>query len=59
MGGRTTHYNASLEVFDEGAAGTRLVWQVDLLPDAMADAIDAAMTAGSAVMATTLDALVA
>ena len=55
-GGRTRHYNAVLEIFPEGA-GSRIVWTVDLLPDEMAPAIAAAMTAGIAAMQTALDRL--
>src|SRR5687768_11079541 len=39
-GGRTTHYNAVLEVAAEGAA-TRVRWTTDLLPHELADAIGA------------------
>lgn len=56
-GGRTTHYNASLEVLAGAGEATRVVWTVDLLPDEMAPAIAAAMDAGMAVMQKTLDAL--
>src|SRR3954451_7446636 len=35
VGGRTTHYNATLEVLADGS-GTRVVWTTDLLPDDMA-----------------------
>ena len=31
-GGTTTHYNASVQVFDEGN-GSRVVWIADLLPN--------------------------
>lgn len=56
-GGRTTHYNAALEVMAGAGAATRVVWTVDLLPDDMAPAIAAAMDAGMSVMKKTLDAL--
>jgi carbon monoxide dehydrogenase subunit G len=36
-----THHNASVQVFDDGHGGSRLVWIADLLPDALAPAIRA------------------
>lgn len=56
-GGSTTHYNASVQVLANGSDCTSVVWIADFLPDAIADAIDAAMSAGSAVMKQTLDRL--
>ena len=38
VGGRSTHHNASLQVFDEGEH-TRLVWIADVLPHEVAPAI--------------------
>jgi len=32
-GGRTTHYNAAVEVTADAGGGTRLVWTIDLLPE--------------------------
>ena len=55
-GGRTSHYNAVLEIFPE-AGGSRVVWTVDLLPDEAAGAIEAAMAAGMAAMQAALDRL--
>jgi hypothetical protein len=55
-GGRLTHHNASVQVFDEGAAATRIVWIADLLPDAMAPAIAAMIDEGMAAMKRTLEA---
>ncbi|UPT61611.1 MAG: SRPBCC family protein [Hyphomonadaceae bacterium JAD_PAG50586_4] len=37
-GPKYTHYNAAIEVFQEGA-GSRVVWTIDLMPDALADTI--------------------
>ena len=54
-GGLATHYNASVQVFDEGPGRTRVVWQSDFLPDSVAAGIDAAMTAGAETMRRTLD----
>ena len=53
--GRTTHYNASVQVFEESPGQTRIVWIVDFLPDVMGDLIEAAMSAGAAAMRRTLD----
>jgi len=55
-GGRTRHYNASVQVFAT-ERGSRVVWIADFLPDALAGEIDAAVTAGLAVMKRTLDRL--
>jgi hypothetical protein len=48
-GGVAAHYNAVLEVFDEGA-GTRVVWTTDLLPHALADRIGPMQEQGLATM---------
>lgn len=53
-GGRTTHYNGSVQAFDE-RAGTRVVWTADLLPDGLAGDVDAAMEHGSQAMKEALD----
>lgn len=53
-GGRTTHYNAVLEVAGEGA-GSRVRWTTDLLPHGLADAIGAMQEQGLAVMKRTLE----
>ena len=50
-GGRATHYNAVVEVLDAAGGGSRLVWTVDLLPDALAPAVDGMMDAGAKAMA--------
>jgi len=49
MGGRTTHYNAVVELFADGA-GTRVVWTIDLLPDEMADPVAAMQESGLIAM---------
>ena len=49
-GGRATHYNAVVEVFEGSTGGSRLVWTVDLLPDALALAIDGMMAMGAQAM---------
>ena len=50
-GGRATHYNAVVEVLEAAGGGSRLVWTVDLLPDALAPAVDGMMDAGAKAMA--------
>jgi len=56
-GGRTTHYNASIQVFARDDSASAVVWIADFLPDAMAGPIAAAMEAGMAAMKPTLDRL--
>jgi hypothetical protein len=55
VGGRLTHHNASVQVFDEGSAACRLVWIADLLPHAMAPAIAAMIEQGLQAMKTALE----
>jgi len=50
---RLQHYSASAQVVEDGA-GSRFVWTVDFLPDAMAGMQDASMEAGAAAMARAL-----
>ena len=47
---RFQHYSASAEVLEDGA-GSRFVWTVDFLPDAMTGMQNASMEAGAAAMA--------
>jgi len=47
------HYSAVAEVVPDGA-GSRFIWTVDFLPDAMAGQQNAAMEAGAAAMARAL-----
>src|SRR3954454_13173923 len=54
VGGRTTHYNAILEVLAD-RSGTRVVWTIDLLPDEMAAPIAAMQQDGLAVMKATFE----
>lgn len=49
-GGRASHDNAAVEVLEAAGGGSRLVWTVDLLPDALAPAIDGMMDVGAAAM---------
>lgn len=56
-GGRTTHYNASVQVVADTEGSSTVTWIADFLPDEIAPAISAAMSAGAAAMKTALDAL--
>jgi Polyketide cyclase / dehydrase and lipid transport len=51
---RVTHYNASVEVFADGDARSRLVWIVDLLPNEIAPYITGQMEQAVLVMAKAL-----
>jgi carbon monoxide dehydrogenase subunit G len=53
-GGRLSHHNASLQVFEEGGR-TRLIWIADLLPNEMAPAIAGMIEQGLAAMKRTLE----
>src|SRR4030095_1295098 len=53
VGGRLSHHNASVQVFDEGA-GWRIVWVADLLPPEMAPPIAALIEPGMGAMKRTL-----
>ena len=54
VGGRTTHYNAVLEVLAD-RSGTRVVWTIDLLPDEMAGPIAAMQEIGLSAMKKTFE----
>lgn len=54
--GRASHYNAAVQVFPEGDGRSRLVWTIDLLPDALAPAIGGMMDHAAGFMKKTLDA---
>jgi hypothetical protein len=55
VGGRLSHHNASVQVFDDGPGRCRLVWIADLLPNEMANAIAAMIDQGTAAMRRTLE----
>jgi carbon monoxide dehydrogenase subunit G len=55
-GGRLSHHNASLQIFDEGGGQSRLVWIADLLPHEMAGPIAGMIDEGMRVMKKTLEA---
>lgn len=48
-GGRTTHYNAVLEVDPQGN-GSLVTWTIDLLPDELASAVNDMQRQGLAAM---------
>ena len=53
-GGPLTHYNASVQVFAEGA-GSRVVWIADFLPHEAADVVGPMIEQGMAAMKKALD----
>lgn len=55
VGGAFTHHNASVQVFDDGRGGSRLVWIADLLPHALAPQIRAMIDHAASVMKPTLE----
>ncbi|RQP25046.1 SRPBCC family protein [Piscinibacter terrae] len=55
VGGRLSHHNASLQVFESGPGECRAVWTADLLPHEMAPAIAAMIDQGLAAMRLTLE----
>ncbi len=54
-GGRTTHHNASWQVFALGENMSRLVWITDFLPDEVAPIIQQLVEQGIAEMKQTLE----
>ena len=54
VGGRASHYNASMQIFAEGE-GCRAVWIADLLPNELAVPIAGMIDAGLASMKKTLE----
>ena len=54
--GRPTHHHASFQVFSD-AAGSRLVWIADLLPNELKPVIEGMMDHGMAAMKSTLEAV--
>ena len=56
VGGRLTHHNASMQVFDEGGGRTRLVWIADLLPSELGGYVAGLMEQGLSAAKKTLEA---
>jgi carbon monoxide dehydrogenase subunit G len=54
VGGRFLHHNASVQVFDDGKGGSRLVWIADLLPNEIASDIRAMIEQAASIMQPTL-----
>jgi Polyketide cyclase / dehydrase and lipid transport len=54
-GGRLSHHNASVQVFDDGPGRSRLVWIADLLPDELAGDIRAMIDQAATVMKPALE----
>jgi hypothetical protein len=54
-GGRTTHYNAVMQVFSEGPQRSRVCWTSDLLPHEMAEPIGQMQELGLATLKQTLE----
>jgi Polyketide cyclase / dehydrase and lipid transport len=52
-----THYNASVRVYSDGEARSRVEWLVDILPSDLSTTLDQIMDRGAATMKQTLDAL--
>jgi len=50
-----THYNASVQVFPDGDAGTRVEWVVDVLPNGVRDFLDDVMDQGGLAMKRALE----
>lgn len=50
-----THHNASMQIFDEGAGRSRIVWITDVLPDEVAAPISALVEQGARAMKQTLE----
>jgi carbon monoxide dehydrogenase subunit G len=54
-GGRLTHYNASMQVFADGDARSRVVWIADLLPHEFKDYVAGNIEKGLGLMKKTLE----
>ncbi len=52
---RVQHYNATVEVIADGAANSRLIWTVDVLPHEIAPYIGGQMDQAAAAMQRALD----
>ena len=55
VGDAFEHYNASVQAFEHGSAGTRLRWIADLLPDEAAGPVTAMIEEGLRTMKRTLE----
>ena len=55
VGGRTTHHNASLQVFDDPEGMSMLIWVTDLLPADAKAPIEQMVEGGAVAMRQTLE----
>jgi carbon monoxide dehydrogenase subunit G len=55
VGGRLSHYNASMQVFAEGERQSRVVWISDLLPHELKDYVAGNIEKGLGLMKQTLE----
>jgi carbon monoxide dehydrogenase subunit G len=55
VGGRLTHYNASMQVFADGERRSRVVWIADLLPHTLASYVTGNIEKGLGLMKETLE----
>ncbi len=53
--GQIAHYSASMQVFPEGDAASRIVWIIDVLPDAIAAYVDGRTDLALPIMQATLE----
>jgi hypothetical protein len=56
IGGRLSHYNSSLQVFEGEQGGSKVVWLADLLPDELEAFVRSMIDEGARTMKQTLDA---
>jgi carbon monoxide dehydrogenase subunit G len=57
VGGRLTHHNASVQVFDGADGGSRVVWLCDMLPNELRPVIEGMIEQGLGAMKKTMDAM--
>ena len=50
VGGRASHHNASMQVFEESPSGCRVVWVTDVLPNELAAPISSMVELGAQAM---------
>ena len=55
VGGRMTHHNGAAQVVPDGPERCRFVWTSDLLPDAVAPAVEATMAQAMPIIQATLE----
>lgn len=55
VGGRLSHHNGAAQILPEGPEACRFVWTTDLLPDAMAPAIETMVSQAMPIIRATLE----